>query len=542
MSLDLSTPDALRGVVTEIARKVELNATQVADLTAAVQGALAGGGVQSAGGGGLDAFRDSAGKLRLMSQTTDKAVTVEGLPALLRMECVGLLSKDAEPLLPDAERRAVANFRTHLGKLASLARYGYRGGLAPLSRELGAAQSAVDSAPSSIRDALQGALSQTIAVIKGRAEGTLASSTAAASGPFLDWVSEEYLAGYIDLTSTEQQAGLARAVLAVEGSASLHRTEALKVRLLTGIGGFRRIGVQSSDTVGEYPLTNVAVDTASLTGPRGVHSALLDAVDLIDPRVTFDALAVHQRAAMLAEMATEDLLFLHGHAVSSAASHAYAAAGLAAIGRGGTLDVDGRETSESGTDADMLITCDGLLGQAVKQSNNLDDGALGMASASEWLNDVAGLLKFNNIAQARIREQYQGLPSTAYILGIGAARKLAQLNLLTAGGQALLTPAPGGNRWLVGNLYDGTPVYRHAFVGTGVYTSAGIPGAGGEDAAYLAALSASMLVRGPGHGSVKVETRPGSDAVQVTRFFNSVVWNPVPVARRTTLRVYGLDL
>ena len=543
MSLDLSTPDAVRGAILSLAEKVNVNSTQVADLTNAVQGALAGGGVQSAGGGGLDAFRGADGKLALVPAVTDAAVEVDGKPALLRIERAGILAKSAAHLLPEAERRAVADFRGSIGKLATLARGGYRGGLAPLSREIGAADAVVKSAPASVRDSLRGALSGVLGTLSARAEGTLASSTAAASGPFLDWVAEEYMADYLDTTPTEMQAGLANILLRTESSGSLHRTEALKVRLLTGIGGIRRVGVQSSDVVGEYPVTNVSVTTASVTGARGVHSALIDAVDLVDPRVAFDALALHQRAALMVERATDDLIFLHGEEESTVAAHVYGAAGLAAIGRGATLDIDGREVSESATLTDMLLTADGLLGMASDQSNDLDDATFGMASETEWLTDVAGFLKFHALAMPRIREQYQNLPSTGYVLGFAAARKLQQLNLLTAGGQMLLTPVTdAGNPWLIGRLFDGTPVFRHAYVGSGAYNTSGVPASGGKDVAFLAATSAIMLLRGPGHGSVKVEARPGSDAVQISRTYYSRPFNPIPNTQKTVLRVFGLDV
>jgi hypothetical protein len=546
-ALDLSTPDALRAVVQGIAAKLDTTAQQTADLSASVQAALTGATAPAAKSGGLDAFRNADGSLSLAPVTTDTEIRVGDMPALLRVSKPGLLDKSAAGLLPEAEAKAAAAARKPLGRLAALARVGYRGGLAPLSREIGEASAAVRSAPASIRPALESALSGVLANIGHRAAGTLASSSAATSGAWLDWVAEDIMADVMDLTATASQAGLGLSIPVMGGS--LHATENLSVRLLTGIGGFRQQGRQTSNVFGQYALTDLAVSKASVTGARGVHSSIIDAVDLIDPRVTWDVLETHQRAAILAELATRDLLFLHGESESAPASHVYGAAGLALIGQStatttAAIDVDGRVLAESGGTDDMLLTCDGLVGMASDQSNDLDDATFGMASETEWLATVAGFVKFHNLAMARIREQYHYLPGTGYVLDFQAARALMALNTLTAGGQVFVTPVSDpANPWLVGRLYDGTPIYRHAFVGSGSYSTAGIPNAtGGKNAAFLAAMSAIVRVQGPGHGSTKVENIPGTDAVQVSRIYHERFFNPVPSARKTALRVYGLDI
>jgi len=547
--MPISTPEELVQRVTALSADLDLVHNQLGETQSKLARVLDTG----AGGVGvpvetrLAAFAVAGGGTLMHRATASESVEIDGVTHTIEAIRPGLLDAEAAGLLSAEQRGARDRYLQPLGKLGALELGGYRGPAQLAWGLMVDLKRAAKAAPAEMRDALLAhAESQCARVLRrSKTAGTFATSTGGGSGvPGKDFVPPEYVAEVLDVTSGNALAGFFDAALAVLGGASLHSTEPITYRVLTGLGGFAQFGRQTTNTVAQFPLTDIATETADATGPRAVHSTLIDGKDLRDPRVTIDMVALHIRAGRIASAVTSDLIGLHGSAQTVASSHPYAAAGLAAIAW------DGRATAYAGTNDDALLMYNGLTAMARAQStfkNGVSDAGLG--AAADWMGSVANFIKAHNYAVSLFADQYQGAAGTVLVLDKAAARKLATLQSgVSNGGFLLFRPATtqerAANPWYVGELYDGTMVFAHSYVGNGAYTTGGAIAASsvGFNACFYAHLPSLQMVRGPDHGRVQAEDVSRGDARSITTYYEQRVWNAVPVARPTVVQLFNLDL
>ena len=548
----MTVPQSPAEVVAELAALREQSSTLAARLdetqaalTRAVGAGAGGAGV--AAQTGIAAFRADNGGTLMHRSRAEAQVDIEGSVHTIEAVRPGLLDADARGLLSAEQAEARDRYVRPLAQLGALEMGGYRGPAQLAWSLMVDLKRAAAAAPAEMREALAAHADATCGRLLQRSKrtGTFATSTGGGSGVAgKDWVPPEYITEVLDVTSASGLAGFFDSAVQVLGGASLHSTEALTIRVLTGLGGYAQFGRQTTNTVAQFPLTDLTTSTADATGPRAVHSSLIDGKDLRDPRVLIDLVATHIRAGRLAGAVTSDLIGLHGSAQTLASSHPYAAAGLAAIAW------DGRSSTYAGTNDDVLLMYNGLTAMAREQStfkNGVSDAGLG--AATDWLGSVANFIKAHVYSIGLFADQYQNTDGLVLVLDKAAVRKLQTLqSTVSAGGFVLFRPATreerAANPWFAGELYDGTMVFQHAYVGNGAYNTSGAIAATsiGLNSCFYAYLPALQMVRGPDHGRVQAEDVSRGDARSITTFYEQRLWNPTPTSRPTVAQLFNLDL
>jgi hypothetical protein len=550
--MTVEQPKSPQEVVAMIAELRASNTTLSARLDE-TQAALArsvgagAGGAGVAAQTGIAAFRADSGGTLMHRSRAEAQVEIEGSTHTIEAVRPGLLDADARGLLSAEQAEARDRYVRPLAQLGALELGGYKGPAQLAWSLMVDLKRAAAAAPAEMREALAAHANATCGRLlqRSKRDGTFATSTGGGSGVAgKDWVPPEYLTEVLDVTSANGLAGFFDAAVPVLGGASLHSTEAITLRVLTGLGGYAQFGRQTTNTVAQFPLTDLTTTTADATGPRAVHSSLIDGKDLRDPRVLIDLVATHLRAGRLAGLVTSDLLGLHGSAQTVASSHPYAAAGLAAIAW------DGRSTSFAGTNDDALLMADGLTAMARAQStfkNGVSDAGLG--AATDWLGSVANFLKAHIYSVSLLADQFQNTDGVALVLDKGALRKLQTLQSGVSSSEfVLFRPATreerARNPWYAGELYDGTMVFQHAYVGNGAYNTSGAIAASsiGLNSCFYAYLPALQMVRGPDHGRVQAEDVGRGDARSITTFYEQRLWNPTPVGTKTVVQLFNIDL
>lgn len=543
------SPQEVVAMIAELRASNATLATRLDETQAALSRAVGAGtgGAGVAAQTGIAAFRADNGGTLMHRSRAEAQVDIEGSVHTIEAVRPGLLDADARGLLSAEQAEARDRYVRPLAQLGALEMGGYRGPAQLAWSLMVDLKRAAAAAPAEMREALAAHADATCGRLLQRSKrtGTFATSTGGGSGVAgKDWVPPEYITEVLDVTSASGLAGFFDSAVQVLGGASLHSTEALTIRVLTGLGGYAQFGRQTTNTVAQFPLTDLTTSTADATGPRAVHSSLIDGKDLRDPRVLIDLVATHIRAGRLAGAVTSDLIGLHGSAQTLASSHPYAAAGLAAIAW------DGRSSTYAGTNDDALLMYNGLTAMAREQStfkNGVSDAGLG--AATDWLGSVANFIKAHVYSISLFADQYQNTDGLVLVLDKAAVRKLQTLqSTVSAGGFVLFRPATreerAANPWYAGELYDGTMVFQHAYVGNGAYNTSGAIAASsiGLNSCFYAYLPALQMVRGPDHGRVQAEDVSRGDARSITTFYEQRLWNPTPTSRPTVAQLFNVDL
>lgn len=516
VAIDLSSPEGLKKTLEGVLARQ--------DDTQAALAKLAGPGITAEAaleGSGVAAFKTREGRLRLAAAQRRDTVEHEGETYIVESTVPGLFDQGATAHLSAAEAATVSAYRAKLGEVNACKALGVR--VLP-SQMLGQLLHLADGAPASLRGELSaharsvaGACAASI-----RRHASLASSSAGgASVPGYSWVADDYLPDAVDVT--DQAVGLYDIVLRGMGGPGLHQTAKLKVRILKGTGGFNIMGRQTTNTVGAYPKTDVTTEVLELTGKRAVHASLIDGASLRDPREAVDWLALHRRAGALSLAATADYLLLHGDEQTAASSHAYQSAGLAA------LVLDHRDAVSAGSDTDPLLLADGLRTMAVDRSATVDLATSLSVAASAVFSSQANGLAAMKLLRNELGSQYKR--GSALIVTQEVADQFARLSVGVQG-LPFFTPATAaGNPFLVGTLFDGTPVLTHFGVST-LFNSSGVVASGASlCGAFLVNASTLVDVQGPDHGRFVAADVVDGDARLVTTFFQRKPWMALPTAK-----------
>ena len=516
VAIDLSSPEGLKKTLEGVLARQ--------DDTQAALAKLSGPGIVAEAaleGSGVAAFKTREGRLRLASAMRRDTVEHDGETYVVESTVPGLLDQGATAHLSDGEASTVSAYRETLGEVNACKALGVR--TLP-SEMLGRLMHIADGAPATLRSELA-AHARTVAAASAaaiRRHGSLASSSAAGSGsPGYSWVADDYMPDAVDVT--DQAVGLYDLLLRSMGGPGLHQTAKLSVRVLTGTGGMNIMGRQTTNTVGAFPKTDVDTDVLELTGKRAVHASLIDGASLRDPREAVDWLALHRRAGALSLAATADYLLLHGDEQTSAASHAYASAGLAA------LVLDHRDAVSAGSNTDPLLLADGLRTMAVDRSSTVDLATGLTVAADAVFSSQANGLAAMKLLRNELGSQYKR--GSALIVTQEVADQFARLSVGVQGLPFFTPSTAAGNPFLVGTLFDGTPVLTHFGVSNLFNSSGVVASAAALCGAFLVNPTAVMDVQGPDHGRFVATDVVDGDARLVVTYFQRKPWMPLPTAK-----------
>jgi len=526
MAIDLSSPEGLRTTLEGILARQ--------DDTQAALAKLAGPGITAEAaldGSGVAAFRTNGG-LRLAAATRRETVQHEGETYVVEATVPGLLDRGAEAHLSAGEAATVAAYRQTLGELNACKALGVR---ALPSDMLGQLLHVAEGAPATMRAELTaharsvaGAMSASM-----RRHGSLASSSAGgASVPGYSWVADDYMPDAVDVT--DGAVGLYDTILATAGGPGLHSTAKLKLRVLTGTGGMNIFGRQTTNTIGAYPKTDVATDVLELTGKRAVHASIIDGAMLRDPREAVDWLALHRRAGALSLAATADYILLHGDEQTAPASHAYGTAGLAA------LVLDHRDAVSAGSATDPLLLADGVRTMAVDRSTTVDLAtSLSVTAANVFASQTNALAAIKAV-RGLVGSQYKR--GVAIVVTQEVADQFARLSVGVLGLPFFTPASAAANPFLVGTLFDGTPVLSH-FGGSSLFNSSGVVASGGAlSALWMVNPAAIMDVQGPDHGRFVTSDVVDGDARLVVTYFQRRPWMALPTAKKPVAFGYNFSV
>lgn len=542
----IATPQAfmaeVRSELAAMGAKLDDAVTSVAE--------MAGGGArvetQTIEEAGYGAFTADDGRVRLTGgHVTHEVKLTDGRTERVDVKVPGLFEAvDADDCgLSDADRASIRRVRDALGKVNVLAKLGVTAGSGQYLGELALAAKA---APAPVRAAMLKLSGQVSDRFMGRAsgfrEGSFAAghSTAQTSGnPGYNWVGDQLLPGAMDVTA--DLAGLYRRVATpVGGEAARHATAKTKLRIITSIGGFGKIGRQLSTTSSEYPATQFDTDVAETNGQRAAWAASLDEVDLDDPRSVLDMVAAARLAASKAKLVDEDLSFFFGGQETAASSHVFAAAGLQAI------TADGRDSNFAGQSTDPLLIADGILAWAADRSTRVDVVAGTSLSAAGDINDSRQnfLIGWNYIKN-QLDAQYQdGGMGLAMMCNNRVADALLVIDAIGTFSAPLFIPATpeerAANPFYRGRLIDGTPVYASALWGAN-YNASGVPSASSLDVLGACYLPSVYDLQGAGDGRFRVERIPGTERVVASMLSNRQAWHPYPSGKKAHALGYNLD-
>lgn len=527
VAIDLSSPEGLKKTIEGVLARQ--------DDTQAALAKLAGPGITTETaleGSGVAAFRAKSGGLRLAASTSRQTVEHEGETYVVESTVPGLLDRGAEAHLSAGEAATVAAYRETLGELNACKALGVK---ALPAQMLGRLMHVAHGAPASLRSELTAHARSVAGAMSAQMQrhGTLASSSAGgASVPGYQWVADDYMPDAVDVT--DQGVGLYDLILAPMGGPGLHETAKVKLRVLTSTGGMNIFGRQTTNTVGAYPKTDVATSVLELTGKRAVHASIIDGAMLRDPREAVDWLALHRQAGALSLAATADYLLLHGDEQTSAASHAYASAGLAA------LVLDHRDAVSAGSATDPLLLADGLRTMSVDRSTTTDLATALSVAASAVFSSQANALNAIKTVRGLIGSQYKR--GVAIVVTQEVADQFARLSVGVQG-LPFFTPATSPtNPFLVGTLFDGTPVLTHCG-GTALFNSSGVVASGGSlSALWMVNPTAIMDVRGPDHGRFTAVDVVDGDARLVVTTFQRKPWLALPTAKKPVAFGYNFSV
>lgn len=483
-------------------------------------------------GSGVAAFRAKDGGLRLTDSLRREKVEHGGETYVVEATVPGLFSSGAEAHLSAGEAATVRAYKSALGELNACKALGVR---ALPSQMLGRLLHAAEAAPASMRQELTAHARGIAGAMSAQMQrhGTLASSSAGgASVPGYQWVADDYLPDAVDVT--DQGVGLYDLILAPMGGPGLHETAKVKLRVLTSTGGMNIFGRQTTNTIGAYPKTDVATSVLELTGKRAVHASIIDGAMLRDPREAVDWLALHRQAGALSLAATADYLLLHGEEETAPASHDYGSAGLAA------LVLDHRDAVSAGSATDPLLLADGLRTMAVDRSTTVDLATTLSVSASAVFSTQANALLAIRAVRNAVGSQYKR--GVAIVVTQEVADQFARLSVGVQG-LPFFTPATSpANPFLVGTLFDGTPVLTH-FGGTALFNSSGVVASGGSlSALWMVNPTAIMDVRGPDHGRFTAVDVVDGDARLVVTTFQRKPWLALPTAKKPVSFGYNFSV
>ena len=527
VAIDLSSPEGLKKTIEGVLQRQDDAAVAIAK--------LAGPGITTEAaleGSGVAAFRSKTGGLRLAASTSRQTVEHEGETYVVESTVPGLLDRGAEAHLSAGEAATVAAYRETLGELNACKALGVR---ALPSQMLGRLMHLATGAPASMRSELTTHARSVAGAMSAQMQrhATLASSSAGgASVPGYQWVADDYMPDALDVT--DQGVGLYDIILAGMNGPGLHETAKVKLRVLTGTGGMNIFGRQTTNTIGAYPKTDVTTSVLELTGKRAVHASIIDGAMLRDPREAVDWLALHRQAGALGLAATADYLLLHGDEQTSPASHAYASAGLAA------LVLDHRDSVSAGSATDPLLLADGLRTMAVDRSTTVDLATTVSVSASAVFSTQANALLAIKAVRNLVGSQYKR--GVAIVVTQEVADQFARLSVGVMG-LPFFTPATAvANPFLVGTLFDGTPVLSH-FGGSALFNSSGIVASGGSlSALWMVNPTAIMDVRGPDHGRFTATDVVDGDARLVVTTFQRKPWLALPTAKKPVAFGYNFSV
>ncbi|NBV62508.1 MAG: hypothetical protein EBR73_15865 [Rhodobacteraceae bacterium] len=345
-------------------------------------------------------------------------------------------------------------------------------------------------------------------------------------------MADDYMPDAVDVT--DGAVGLYDAILATAGGPGLHQTAKLKLRVLTGTGGMNIFGRQTTNTVGAYPKTDVATDVLELTGKRAVHASIIDGASLRDPREAVDWLALHRRAGALSLAATADYILLHGDEQTAPASHAYGSAGLAA------LVLDHRDAVSAGSATDPLLLADGVRTMAVDRSTTVDLAtSLSVTAANVFASQTNALAAIKAV-RALVGAQYKR--GVAIVVTQEVADQFARISVGVLGLPFFSPASSPANPWLVGTLFDGTPVLSH-FGGSSLFNSSGVVASGGTlSALWMVNPGAIMDVQGPDHGRFVTSDVVDGDARLVVTYFQRKPWMALPTAKKPVAFGYNFSV
>jgi len=545
-----SIPDSPQDFIVEVRKELASMGAKLDDAVTSVA-EMAGGGArvetQTIEEAGYGAFTADDGRVRLTGgHVTHEVRLTDGRSERVDVKVPGLFEAvDAEDCgLSSSDRDAIRRVRHALGKVNVLAKLGVTAGSGQYLGELALAAKA---APAAVRPALLKLSEQVSGRFMGRASGfrdgafATGHSTAQTSGnPGYNWVGDQILPGALDVTA--DLAGLyPRIATPIGGEASRHATAKTKLRVITSLGGFGKIGRQLSTTGSEYPSTQFDTDLVEANGQRAAWAASLDEVDLDDPRSAIDMVSAARTAAEKSYFVDLDLRAFFGQEESVASAHTFAAAGLQQI------VADGRDSNFSGQPTDPMLIADGILAWAVDRSTRVDVIAGTSLSAAGDINDSRQnfLIGWNYIKN-QLDAQYQdGGMGLAMFCSNRIADALLVVDAIGTFSAPLFRPATpeerAANPFFRGTLIDGTPVYASSLWGTN-YSAAGVPTSG----ASLDVIGASYLpsvydLRGAGDGRFRVERIPGTERVVASMLSNRQAWNPLPAAKKAHALGYNLD-
>lgn len=483
-------------------------------------------------GSGVAAFRARSGGLRLAASAARQTVEHDGETYVVESVMPGLLDQGAEAHLSAGEAATVASYRLILGELNACKALGVR---ALPAQMLGRLMHLAHGAPASLRAELTVHARSVAGAMSAQMQrhGTLASSSAGgASVPGYQWVADDYLPDAVDVT--DQGVGLYDLILAGMGGPGLHETAKVKLRVLTGSGGMNIFGRQTSNTIGAYPKTDVTTQVLELTGKRAVHASIIDGAMLRDPREAVDWLALHRQAGALGLAATADYMLLHGDEQTTAAAHAYGSAGLAA------LVLDHRDAVSAGSATDPLLLADGLRTMAVDRSTTVDLATVLSVAASAVFATQANALAALKSLRNLIGSQYKR--GCAIVITQEVADQFARLSVGVDGLPFFTPSTAGGNPFLAGTLFDGTPVLTH-FGGSSLFNSSGVVAAGGSlSAMWMLNPTAIMDVRGPDHGRVTATDVVDGDARLVVTTFQRRPWLALPTGKKPVAFAFNFSV
>jgi hypothetical protein len=498
--------------------------------------------------GTLSAWTAQGGGFAFDDCSRQVEVEVEGVKQAGLAIRPGYLSAAADSHVPADHREPRAEWRRTLGALAALDLVGWRGQVrsSEYAQILDGALAAAERMPAAVREqslAYTRAHADRITRQAGalsRRDGAFIANTSGTGIPGADFVNPEFIdRNVINVSSVRANVGLAAAIAQITG---LHEDEGLKVRVIVSPGGFANFDSPTTDTLGTFPITNVDTTTGSITGGMGVWSHNIADKDLRgDPRLTVDLVAMLLNGAEESDLSADDATLLHGHQVATAAAHQYAAAGLAA------LAWDGRDASRSGTNIDPLIRSTGVVREAIARSSTVNGvSGAGLSAATDWLSSQANFVKAHIAAKASMDEQYRGA-GLVLVISRKAADKLRFLPVTSAmTGEPLIRIATqaerAANPLYVGTIADGTLVFEHSYMASGLWSTSGlVTGSGSIDAAVYVQLAVFLWVTGPEHGRILREMVPRTMATTITRVRHKVLYCPVPTARKPVSLLFNVS-
>ena len=498
--------------------------------------------------GTLAAWTTDAGAFAFDDCQRTVEVDVDGVKQAALAIRPGYLSRASDAHVPADHREPRAAWRRSMGPLGALDLLGWRGSVrsSEYATIVDTALAAAERMPAEVRaqalaytrqhaervTAQAGALS--------RRDGAFIANTSGASTPGADFINPEFIdTDVINVSSVRANVGLARAIRTAAG---LHEDEYLKVRVISAPGGFANFDSPTTDSLGTFPITNVTTSVNQVRGGMSTWSHNIADKDLRgDPRATFDIAAMLLNAAQESDDSADDATLLHGQQVSTAAAHQYAAAGLA------VLAWDGRDAARSGTNIDPLIRSTGLVYEAVARSSTVNGvSGAGLSAATDWLSSQANFVKAHIAAKAAMDEQYRGA-GLVLVISRKAADKLRFLPVTTtATGMALIRIATeaerAANPLFVGTIADGTLVFEHSYMASGLWSTSGlVTGSGAIDAAVYVQLAVFLWVTGPEHGRILREMVPRTMATTITRIRHKVLYCPVPTARKPVSLLFNVS-